>query len=139
MRHDYEGFDPEWLEEDREFAEGFWDDLPKPLFWRVLILPVKPKEVSKGGIVLARANLEAQEILNYMGKVVGLGPMAGAHERLGGDGQKPAADFPVVGAYVIFGRYAGQTLNYKGLRILLANDDELLGTVSNPDTLAVSI
>lgn len=125
-----------WLNEDTELPDGFLDDLPKPLFWRVLVAPIKPKEVSKGGIVLAVANLEAQEILNYLGKVVALGPMAGKHERLGGDG-RANPDFPKVGDYVAYGRYAGQRLSHKNVRLLVCNDDELLAIVPNPETLQV--
>ena len=122
-----------------EFPEGFWEDLPKPAYWRLLIAPMRAKEVSKGGIVLARSNQEAQEILNFMGKVVAVGPQAGRHERLGGDGVNPAPDFPKQGEFVIFGRYAGQPLLYRGVKLLLLNDDEILGTVPDPETLASSV
>lgn len=124
---------------EMDMSPEFWADVPKPLFWRVIILPMKPKEVSKGGIVLARANQEAQEILNFMGKVVALGPQAGVHERLGGDGKNPSNDFPKIGDFVIFGRYAGQRLMYKGTKLLLLNDDELLGVAPNPEALNVSV
>lgn len=124
---------------EKEYPAEFWNDLPQPLFWRVMVMPVKPREVSKGGIVLARQNVEAQEILNFVGKVVSLGPVAGVHERLGGDGTNPPAGFPKVGDHVIFGRHAGQRLLYRGVKLILVNDDELLGVVPNPDLLHVSI
>lgn len=126
----------EWTNDDTELPEGFFDELPKPTYWRVMVMPVKPKEVSKGGIYLAPSNQEAQAILNFLGKVVALGPSAGTHERLGGDGKNRADQFPKVGDYVIYGRYAGQPLLYRGKKILLINDDELLGTVPNPDALS---
>ena len=127
-----------WSNEDTELPEGFYDDLPKPSYWRVLVAPTRAKEVSKGGIVLALANQEAQEILNFIGTIVALGPMAGKHERLGGTGSEPGPDFPKVGDYVAFGRYAGQKLVHKGVKILLINDDEILATVPNPETLQTS-
>lgn len=124
---------------DTELPEDFFDDLPRPSYWRVLVMPMKPREVSKGGIVLARANQEAQEILNFLGRVVALGPTAGVHERLGGDGTLPSHEFPKVGDHVIYGRYAGQPLLYRGVKLILINDDELLGTVPNPDLLKASV
>ena len=126
-----------WSNEDTELPEGFWTDLPKPMYWRVLVAPVKPKEVSKGGIVLAIQNQEAQDILNFIGKIVAVGPMAGRHERLGGTGTEASADFPKVGDYVAYGRYAGQRLQHMGVKLLIANDDEILAVVPNPETLQV--
>ena len=127
-----------WNNEDTELPESFWKDLPKPTYWRVLIAPVKPKEVSKGGIVLALANQEAQDILNFLGRVVAVGPMAGKHERLGGTGTEPGPDFPKVGDYVAYGRYAGQRLQHAGVRLLICNDDEILAVVPNLETLQVT-
>ena len=127
-----------WSNEDTELPEGFEEDLPRPTFWRMIIAPTRPKEVSKGGIVLALANQEAQEILNCIGKVVALGPMAGKHERLGGDGTNTGPDFPKIGDYVAFGRFAGLRLVHRGVKLLLCNDDELLAIVPNPSTLQTS-
>lgn len=127
-----------WNNEDTELPEGFETDLPRPTYWRVIIAPTKAKEVSHGGIVLALANQEAQEILNCIGKVVALGPMAGKHERLGGNGVSPGPDFPKVGDYVAFGRFAGLRLIHRGVKLILANDDEILAIVPNPKTLQTS-
>jgi co-chaperonin GroES (HSP10) len=129
----------DWMNDSTVFPEDFRVDLPQPLFWRMLIAPVRPKEVSKGGIVIPVQNQETQEILNCIGTVVALGPMAGAHERLGGDGVTPHNSFPKIGDTVVYGRHAGQHLRHKGIRLIIINDDELLTTVPNPDTLAVSI
>jgi co-chaperonin GroES (HSP10) len=94
--------------------------------------------VSKGGIVLALANQEAQDILNFIGKVVALGPQAGKHERLGGDGKEAGPDFPKVGEYIAFGRFAGQKIVHRGVKLLLCNDDEILAVIPNPETLQTS-
>lgn len=127
-----------WDNEDVSFPAGFFDDLPKPLFWRVVIAPMKPKEVSRGGIVLVKDTKDAQEVLNCIGKVVAMAPSAGTHERLGGDGKNPAPGFPKVGEYVAFGRFAGQKISHRNVRLLLCNDDELLAVVPNPETLQVT-
>ncbi len=127
-----------WDNEDTELPSGFWDDLPRPLFWRLLVTPLKPREVTRGGIVLAQANQEAQDILNFMGKIVAAGPMAGKHERLGGDGVNTAAGFPQIGDYVAYGRFAGQRLIHRGIRLICLNDDEILAVIPNPETVQVS-
>jgi co-chaperonin GroES (HSP10) len=43
-----------------------------------------------------------------------------------------------VGDYVAFGRFAGQKLTHKGVKLLLVNDDEILAVVPNPETLQTS-
>lgn len=139
MNQDYEVAAGEWANEDTALPTDFFDEMPRPTFWRVMVMPLKPKEVSKGGIVLAKANQDAQEILNFMGKVVAVGPLAGKHERLGGDGANVAAGFPKEGDFVIYGKYAGQPLMYRGTKLILINDDEILGIVPNPDLLKVSV
>ena len=128
----------EWSNDDSDLPADFFNNLPKPAFWRMVIMPLKPKEVSKGGIVLAPSNQEAQAILNFMGRVVAMGPLAGTHERLGGDGKTPGDGFPKVGDHIIYGRYAGQPLLFKNQKLLIINDDEVLGTVPNPDLLKVA-
>lgn len=133
----------EWVGEDTALPNGFFDEIPKPLYWRVLIMPTKPKEKSAGGIVLAKSNQDAQEVLNSVAVVVALGPTAGVHERLGGDGKNPAPGFPKVGEYVNYGKYAGQPILYsrngitRTLRVV--NDDELLCVVPNPNVLQSSV
>lgn len=133
--------DTAWgAEIDEALPEKFWEELPRPLYWRVLVMPIKPRAVSKGGIHIALEAQEAQQTLNYMGKVVALGDMAGKSERLGAHRVgELAPGFPNVGDYIVYGRYAGQRVTYKGCRLLWINDDEILGTVPNPETLQVHI
>ncbi len=132
--------DIDWgQDDDTQLPEGFWEELPRPLYWRVLVMPIAAKKKSKGGIVIPMEAQEAQNYLNYMGKVIACGPIAGADKRLGtsGDGVMKAEGFPKPGEYVIYGRYAGQRVTYKNVKLLWINDDEILGTVPNPETLQV--
>jgi co-chaperonin GroES (HSP10) len=150
--------------EEEQVAELGWDEandlpddfygegLPKPLFWRMLVMPVQPKKVSKGGIALPFSSQEAQRYLNYMGKVVAMGELAGEDKRLNKKKSiwrrflllfigvpKQAKAFPKLNDYVVYGRYAGQVLTYKGVRLLIINDDELLAVIKDPDALKVQI
>jgi len=122
-------------DEDKGLPEGFFSDaLPKPMYWRLLVMPVRPKSISKGGIVLAESTQEAQKYLNYIGKIVSKGSLAFTDKRISAE-----TNTPEVGQYIIYGRYAGQVITYKGIRLLLINDDEILATISSPEDLKVSI
>lgn len=122
-------------DEGKELPEGFFGaSLPKPLYWRMLVMPVRPKKVSSGGIVLPVSTQEAQQYLNYMGKVIAIGSSAGKDKRLEGENA-----FPKVGEYVIYGRYAGQVLTYKGVRLVIINDDEILAVVTDPDSMKIHL
>lgn len=133
--------DTDWGEtDDTQLPENFWEELPKPLYWRVLVMPIRPQVKSKGGIVIPIEAQEAQQTLNYMGKVIALGDLAGKSDKLGAYRQgERAPNFPNVGEYVIYGRYSGQPVRYKGIKLLWINDDEMLATVPNPETLQVHI
>jgi co-chaperonin GroES (HSP10) len=122
-----------WDNEDAVHPEGFFDGI-KPIYWRMLVMPVRPKVRTKSGILIASSTQEAQEVLTYVGKVVGMGSKAGKDQRLDGE---PHA--PKVGDYVIFGRYAGQKITYKNVKLLLVNDDEILSVVTDPEDLRIHI
>ena len=42
--------------------------LPKPTGWRILVLPFKMKETTKGGLVLAETTLERQQVASIAKK-----------------------------------------------------------------------
>lgn len=106
-------------------------DLPKPLLWRVLLLPMQPKVVSRGGILLPASAQDAEAQLQIIGKVAAMGPLAGKSEKYRVDG---ALQYDVkVGDWVLFPRYGGQRMEFRGLRLLLMNDDAIEAVVPNPE------
>ena len=110
-----------------------WEkDLPQPLFWRVLVRPKIAREMSKGGIALASSVVDAEDTLNYLGQVIAMGALAYTHERLRGEHNRPE-----VGDWVAYGRYSGQVTWFKGVRLLVVNDDEILLKVPNPETIKI--
>lgn len=141
-----------WLnDQDVKVPEG----VPEPTLWRVLVMPVQPRRRSRGthgvSIELAANTQDSEGYLNYIGKVVLLGPLAGKNEKFenpewaaylkeyGGhmaqsnDGAPKRYLWDVkVGDWVIYGRYAGQRMEYEGVKLVMTNDDEILGTVSDP-------
>lgn len=131
--------------EDVTIPEG----LPQPMLWRVLIMPVQPASMSKGtngvSIALPAQVQDADSHLNYIGKVVALGPLAGKsekfenplwNERLEEEQKKsiPRWLWEIgVGDWVCYGRYAGQRIEYQGVKLVLVADDEVLAKIGGPE------
>ena len=106
------------------------DHLPEPSGWRLLVLPFTPKEKTKGGIIIAQESLDKARIATNCGYVVKMGPMAY------GDKEKfPTGPWCKQGDWVIFARYAGSRLPIEGGEVRLLNDDEVLGTIKDPESV----
>ena len=110
------------------------DQLPTPVGYRLLVLPFTPKEKTKGGIIIAQESLDKARIATNCGYVVKMGPMAY------GDKEKfPSGPWCKEGDWVIFARYAGSRLPIEGGEVRLLNDDEVLGTIGNPESVLHNI
>ena len=106
------------------------NELPVPSGWRLLVLPFTPKEKTKGGIIIAQESLDKARIATNCGYVVKMGPMAY------GDKEKfPSGPLCKEGDWEIFARYAGSRLPIEGGEVRLLNDDEVLGTIKNPESV----
>ena len=106
------------------------DELPQPSGWRLLVLPFTPKEKTKGGIIIAQESLDKARIATNCGYVVKMGPMAY------GDKEKfPTGPWCKEKDWVIFARYAGSRLPLEGGEVRLLNDDEVLGTIKDPESV----
>lgn len=120
------------------------EELPKPTLWRVLVLPKQPKKMSAGGIALPTMAVDAERHLNFIGQVLALGPLAGKSDKfLNPDWQPGHYDKPrwlwdvKVGDWVVYGRYAGMAKEFKGVKLLTVNDDEITEVISGPDGFRV--
>jgi chaperonin GroES len=98
--------------------------LPIPIGWRILVLPFKQKEKTKGGILLADETVDAT-----CGLVLSMGPHCYDKERY------PEGPWCKKGDWIIFARYAGSRIKIDGGEIRLLNDDEVLATVENPEDI----
>ena len=47
---------------------------PKPTGWRILVLPFKQKEKTKGGLILADETIERSQVASTCGLVIDMGP-----------------------------------------------------------------
>jgi co-chaperonin GroES (HSP10) len=119
-------------EDSFEHPADWYDNMPIPIYWRVLVRPLVSKKYSKGGIALPVQSQDDQDTLNYIGQIMAMGALAGKHERLSGE---PRA--PQLGEWVGYGRYAGQVITFKNEKLLVLNDDEILCIVPDPDALKI--
>ena len=115
---------------DQDNIQSMVDQLPEPSGWRMLVLPFTPKEKTKGGIIFSQESLDKARIATNCGYVIKMGPLAY------GDKEKfPTGPWCKKGDWVIFARYAGSRLPIEGGEVRLLNDDEVLGTVKDPESV----
>ena len=105
------------------------DELPQPSGWRLLVLPFTPKEKTKGGIIIAQESLEKLRIATNCGYVLKMGDLCYA------DKDRFKEPWCKLGDWVIFARYAGSRLPIEGGEVRLLNDDEVLGTIKDPESV----
>lgn len=106
------------------------DELPTPSGWRLLVLPFTPKEKTSGGIIISQESLDRLRIATNCGYVLKIGPLA-YHDKE----KYPTGPWCKKGDWVIFARYAGSRLPIEGGEVRILNDDEVLGTIPNPESV----
>ena len=105
------------------------DQLPEPAGGSLLVLPFTPKEKTKGGIIIAPEALDKFRIATTCGYVLKMGPLCYK------DKDKFEDPWCKKGDWVIFARYAGSRLPIQGGEVRILNDDEVLGTIEDPESL----
>jgi co-chaperonin GroES (HSP10) len=98
--------------------------------WRGLVMPLTPKKHSKGGIAIPEAASRAQQYLTACGRLLAVGALWGQSPRFTMNGVTQKA--PEVGDWVVFGKYAGQDVVYKGVALKIFNDDMIIAVVKDP-------
>mgnify|MGYP003383065182 FL=1 len=83
----------------------------KPIGDRVVIKPAPAEEKTKGGIIIPDTAKEKPQ----RGEVVAVGP--------GKDGNLMTVQ---VGDIVLYGKYAGQEINYNGEDFMIMREDDVL-------------
>jgi len=83
----------------------------KPINDRVVVRPAAAEEMTKGGIIIPDTAKEKPQ----RGEVVSVGP--------GKDGIAMTVN---TGDIVLYGKYAGQDLNYEGVDYLIMREDDIL-------------
>ena len=115
---------------DETNIESIADQLPEPSGYRLLVLPFTPKDKTKGGILIAQESLDRLRIATNCGYVIKIGPLAYADKEKFATGP-----WCKKGDWVIFARYAGSRLPIEGGEVRILNDDEVLGTIKDPEAV----
>ena len=106
------------------------EKLPKPTGWRIIVLPFKMNDKTKGGVLMTESTLERQQIGSQCGLVLAMGPLCYNDKE-----RYPEGPWCKVNDWVVFARYAGSRIQIEGGEIRLLNDDEILATVQNPEDI----
>jgi len=106
------------------------EKLPKPTGWRILVLPFRMGEKTKGGILVGQDTLDKQQVASQCGNVLAMGPQCYKDKE-----RYPDGPWCKKGDWVIFARYAGSRIQIEGGEIRLLNEDEILATVKNPEDI----
>jgi|TARA_R100001460_G_scaffold73699_1_gene114595 co-chaperonin GroES (HSP10) len=105
--------------------------MPQPTGWRMLVLPYKGKGVSKGGIALTRETLDREALATVVAYVVKMGPLCYDNKEKYGD--TPWCEEK---QWVLIGRYSGARFKLEdGEEVRIINDDEVIGTIIDPDDI----
>ena len=104
--------------------------IPKPTGWRILVLPFKMKEVTKGGLHLAETTLEKQQVGSQVGLVMAMGPQCYKDKE-----RYPEGPWCKEKDWIMFARYAGSRIKIDGGEMRLLNDDEVLATIDSPEDI----
>ena len=103
--------------------------LPQPTGWRLLVLPFKMNEKTKGGVIMTESTLERQQVASTCGLVLAMGSQCYDKEKF------PDGPWCKKGDWVIFARYAGSRIQIDGGEVRLLNDDEVLAKIENPEDI----
>ena len=100
--------------------------LPKPTGWRVLVLPFKMPEKTKGGLILGQDTLERQQVGSTCGLVLAMGPHCYDKEKF------PEGPWCKKGDFILVRPNAGTRLVIHGKEFRIINDDSVEGIVEDP-------
>ena len=118
------------VKKEKDLSKEDSTKLPQPTGWRMLVLPFKMKEKTKGGLVLAETTLERQQVASQVGLVLAMGPQCYKDKE-----RYPEGPWCKVKDWVMFARYAGSRIKIDGGEMRLLNDDEVLATIDSPEDI----
>ena len=113
---------------EKKKQEEEMSKVPTPTGWRIVILPHKGVEKTKGGVILSDQLIQEQQWTTNVGLVLKMGPLAYRDKK-----KFPTGPWCKEQDWVIFARYAGSRLKIDGGELRILNDDEILGVVNSPE------
>ena len=115
---------------EKDLANAELTKLPNPTGWRILVLPFKPKRITKGGVHIADTAAERQHVATVCGLVLDIGPDCYRDKE-----RYPRGPWCKKGEWVMFARYAGSRFKIEGGEIRILNEDEILATIQDPEQI----
>jgi co-chaperonin GroES (HSP10) len=123
-------YEEEAKEVKEETQSTSLEKLPIPTGWRILVMPFKVKEETKGGIIIAQETLDRARVATQVGYVLKMGDLCYQDKD-----KYPTGPWCKEKDWVVFARYAGSRMEIDGGEIRMLNDDEILGTINSPEDL----
>ena len=117
-----------WITDVEEVPDP--SPLPNIPGFHVLVRPVSVKSVTKGGILLPDSTKDDMAYLTTVGKVIAIGELAYKDKDKFATGP-----WCKLGDYVCYGKHAGVKMVYKGIKLILLYDDQIMLKVENPKDL----
>ena len=117
-------------EEEKKDPKTNLEKLPNPTGWRLLVMPFRVKEETKGGIIIAQETLDRARTAVQVGYVLKMGDLCYKDED-----KFQTGPWCKEKDWVIFARYAGSRMEIDGGEIRMLNDDEVLGTIDSPEDI----
>lgn len=106
------------------------DKVPEPTGWRILVRPYIPPKKTKGGIYMSDDSQERIALATVCALVIKCGSLCYKDEE-----KFPEGPWCKEGDWVIFGRYAGSRFKTELGEVRILNDDEIIGTVKDPQDI----
>ena len=103
--------------------------LPSVKGWRLLVRPLPVKRKTESGILLPDQYMEDAEYLNTVGRVLAIGDQAYKHSSF------EDKAWCAVGDYIIWPKHVGRRFVYKGVKLMILEDKNVLMTVPDPQWL----
>ena len=105
--------------------------MPDPSGWRLLVLPYKGKGITDGGIHLLDSTVDKENLATSVCYVLKVGPLAYKD-----DTKFDGTSWFKEGDWVLIGKYAGARFALEDdHEVRIINDDEVIGTIINPDDI----
>ena len=113
-------------------SKNLKERLPQPTGWRLLVMPYMGKATTDGGIHVPDSVRDREALSTVVAYVLRVGPLAYEDStKFGPDGQPWCKE----GDWVCIGRYAGARFKIEGGEVRIINDDEVIGTILEPDDI----
>ena len=118
----------QWISNEEDLPDP--KDLPHLPGYNLLIRPVSVKGITKGGLLLPDSTQDDMAYLTTVGRILALGELAYLDKN-----KFPKGPWCKVGDYVCYGKHTGTKLLYKGIKLLVLFDDQIMMKVNNSKDL----